>query len=100
MLRQFITTTGMVALAIVTLSHLADAQGPTIDTGGAGSPGGITSSLGPLPGSNVNSLGSQPGGGTSLLSAPPSGGPISGRAGASATRVLSGSNSPENQPGR
>ena len=58
------------ALALGVGAGRAAAQGPTIDTGGTASPGGITSTLGPLPGSGVNTLGSQPGGSTSVLSAP------------------------------
>ena len=67
---------------------LAQGQAPTIDTGPTNTPGGISSSLGPLPGSGVNSLGSTPGGGASTLTqGADSGAPISGRAGPTGTRA-------------
>jgi len=66
----------------------ARAQGPTIDSTLPSTPGGGASSLGAAPGTGASVLGTTPGGGASLLNNGPGGGPISGRPGATGTRVL------------
>lgn len=84
----------VVALAWGFTAGRVQAQGPTIDAGLPGAPGGLSSSLGYQPGSGGNTLGNMPGAGANVLSSGGAGAPISGRTGATAPHVSSGVSSP------
>ena len=91
----------VVALGCAAATSRAWAQAPTIDTGGAGSPGGRASSLGPAPGTGVGTLGATPGASQGVLTGgDPTSAPISGRTGATAPRVPSSVSNPGSLTGQ
>ncbi len=77
-----------VALALGLGASWARGQAPTIDSTLPRTPGSSASSLGGTPGTGANVLGTTPGGDASAIGNGPGGGPISGRPGATGTRVL------------
>src|SRR4051794_1496403 len=75
----------VLALAWCGAPRLANAQGPTIDSGPASSPGASTSLLGQSPGSGGGALSNPPGSGGAVLG---------GRPGTSTPRVYTGASTP------
>ena len=92
----------VVSIACALTTNRANAQGPTIDSGQAGSPGGGRAVLGPPPGGGGGALGASPGAGVSALggnSPAATGTFLGGRPGASTPRVPSSVSSPSGAGG-